>query len=90
MDWEDLLVESLSNRTKIRIMRYLLGRKGANISRIARELGVSYESAKRNLRALNEIGVLEEITIGRARIYRLSDNEAVRRLIACITGGAKL
>ncbi|MEM0268812.1 MAG: winged helix-turn-helix domain-containing protein [Candidatus Korarchaeum sp.] len=88
LDWEDLLVEALGNRTKVRIMRYLLRRGGANISRIARELGISYTSAKRSLKVLSEIGILEEIAIGRARVYRLSDSENVRRLIACITGSA--
>lgn len=90
MNWEDLLVKALSNRTKVRILRYLIQRRGANISKIARELGISYISAKRNLKVLNEIGILEEIVIGRARVYRLSDNESVRRLVACMTGSAQI
>lgn len=86
MDWEDLLVGAFGNKTRVRIVKYLLGIKGANISKIVRELGISYPSAKRNLRALSEIGVLEEILLGRTRIYRLSDSEIVRRLIVCMKG----
>lgn len=86
MDWEDLLAQALGNKIRIRIIRYLLERKGANVSRISRELGIPYTSAKRNLKALSDVGVLEEISVGRARLYKLSDSEVVRRLILCVIG----
>ncbi len=85
MDWEDLLVEALGSRIRVRMIGYLIQRGGANASRIARDLDIPYASAKRNLRVLAEIGILEEIAIGRAKIYRLSNSESVRRLVKCIT-----
>lgn len=84
MRWEDLLVEAFSNRVRIAIIKLLLSGEGMNISRIARTLGISYSSAERNLEALKSSGILDEIRLGRVRIYKLSGRHEVRTLVRCL------
>lgn len=86
MDWEDLLAEALGNRVRIRILKYLFQKEGANLSRISRDLGISYASAKNNLSVLVSVGVVDEVEIGRVKIYRLSDNPATRKILRCVIG----
>ncbi len=86
MKWDDLLVEAFSNRIRVRILRLLSSTGGGmNISKIARRLDISYSSAERNLEALKSVGILEEVRIGRVRIYRLSDRREVRAILRCLT-----
>ncbi|MDK2372080.1 MAG: winged helix-turn-helix domain-containing protein [Candidatus Korarchaeota archaeon] len=85
MNWDDLLVEAFSNRIRVRILRLLSStRGGMNISKIARTLNVSYSSAERNLEALRSVGILEEVRLGRVRIYRLSGKREVRAVLRCL------
>lgn len=86
MDWEDFLAEALGNRVRVRVIKYLFQRGGANLSRISRDLGLSYTSAKNNLRVLVSIGVLNEVEVGRVKIYKLSDSPSVRKLVKCVIG----
>ncbi len=84
MNWEDLLVEAFSSKTRLRIIKLLWRSKGMNISRIARNLNVSYSSAESNLEALRRAGIIEETKLGRVRIYKLSSREEVRDLLRCL------
>jgi len=83
VSWEELLVTAFGSKTRLDIIK-LLSEGGKNISRIARELNISYSSAEKNLRALESAGILEEIRLGRVRIYRLADSEEVRALLKCL------
>ena len=85
VNWEDLLVEAFSNRIRLEVIRLLWREGEKNISRIARDLNLSYSSAERNLEALRRAGILEEVRLGRVRIYRLSDSREVRALLRCLT-----
>ncbi len=84
VDWEDLLVEAFSNRTRLRIIKLLWKSNGMNISRIARNLNISYSSAENNLEALRRASIIEETRLGRVRIYRLSNKDEVRDLLRCL------
>ncbi len=83
VSWEELLVTAFSSKIRLDIIK-LLSEGGKNISRIARELNISYSSAEKNLKALEDAGILEEIRLGRVRIYKLSDSEEVRVLLKCL------
>ncbi len=87
MNWEDLLIEAMKSKTRIRILKYIMKVGGANISRISRELGISYTSAERNLEALSRAGILEEVRLGRVRVYKIGEGENIIKLIKCLTGG---
>ncbi len=85
MNWEEVLVEAFKNETRLRIIKVLAsGRK--NISRIVRETGKSYVSVERNLEGLRNAGIVRESRLGRIRLYELSDDEYVRRILGCILG----
>ncbi len=85
MNWDDLLVEAFSNRIRVRILRLLSSAKGGmNISKIARTLNISYSSAERNLEALKSAEILEEVRLGRVRLYRLSERREVRVILRCL------
>jgi len=86
LDWEDLLIEAMKSKTRVRILKYIINAGGANISRISRELGISYTSAERNLEALSKAGILEEVKLGRVRVYKMGEGESVVKLIKCLTG----
>ncbi|ACB06781.1 transcriptional regulator, TrmB [Candidatus Korarchaeum cryptofilum OPF8] len=86
MDWEDLLIEAMKSKTRVRILKYIINAGGANISRISRELGISYTSAERNLEALSKAGILEEVKLGRVRVYKMGEGESIIKLIKCLTG----
>ncbi len=84
LNWEDFLVEAFSSKARLRIIKLLWKSKSINISRIARNLNLSYSSAENNLEALRRAGIIEEIKLGRVRIYRLSDKDEVRDLLRCL------
>ncbi len=85
MNWEETLIEAFKNETRLRIIKVLSsGRK--NISRIVRETGKSYISVERNLEGLRNAGIVKERRLGRVRLYELSDDEYVRRILRCIFG----
>jgi DNA-binding transcriptional ArsR family regulator len=86
LDWEDLLIEAMKSKTRVRILKYIINAGGANISRISRELGISYTSAERNLEALSKAGILEEVKLGRVRVYKMGEGESIIKLIKCLTG----
>jgi DNA-binding transcriptional ArsR family regulator len=86
LDWEDLLIEAMKSKTRVRILKYIIKAGGANISRISRELGISYTSAERNLEALSKAGILEEVKLGRVRVYKMGEGEGIIKLIKCLTG----
>ncbi|MDT7889834.1 MAG: winged helix-turn-helix domain-containing protein [Desulfurococcales archaeon] len=67
LDIENLL----GSRARIRILRYLLEVGEANITRISREARVSQAIARRYLEDLARIGLVEEVKLGRMRIYRV-------------------
>jgi len=85
LNWEETLIEAFKNETRLRIIKVLSsGRK--NISRIVRETGKSYISVERNLEGLRNAGIVKERRLGRVRLYELSDDEYVRRILRCIFG----
>jgi DNA-binding transcriptional ArsR family regulator len=85
----ELNIESLlGSRARIRILRYLLEVGEANITRISREARVHQAIARKYLEDLTRMGLVEEVRIGRMRIYRVvwSDTR-IRILKSLITQG---
>ena len=84
MNWEDVLVAAFANRLRIGVIKILLNEGSKNISRMARELGVSYSVMERNLEEMKRAGIVEEVRVGRVRIFRLSKNRRVYALLGCL------
>ena len=83
------LEEILGSRARVRILRRLLTLGESNITRISRETGVHHSIARKYLEELSRIGMVEEIKIGRMRIYRVVwSNIKIRLLKSLIESGA--
>ncbi|MEZ0290175.1 MAG: winged helix-turn-helix domain-containing protein [Sulfolobales archaeon] len=54
---------------RYRVLKYLLAKGGGNITRISREINLSHNLVKKYLEEMKEIGLVEEIRIGRTRYF---------------------
>ncbi|MEM2006287.1 MAG: winged helix-turn-helix domain-containing protein [Sulfolobales archaeon] len=77
----DLVVEVMSSRVRVKILRLLVERESLNISAIVRETKLNHKIVKENLDYLVEQGIVNEIIIGRVRAYRLNYSNPVARAI---------
>ena len=76
----DLLVEALGSRGRVRILYVLSKVSRISITRLAREAGLGYESARGHVSKLVKLGLVEEKRIGRVVIVRLSDHPLADRI----------
>ncbi|MDK2464817.1 MAG: MarR family transcriptional regulator [Candidatus Korarchaeota archaeon] len=74
MTWDELIEETLGSRGRIRILRVLARRGQVNMSRLARECGLSYESTKSHVDRLRELGLVDVRRVGRVVLIRISDH----------------
>ena len=74
MTWDELIEEALGSRGRIRILRVLARKGQVNMSRLARESGLSYESTKSHVDRLRELGLVEVRRVGRVVLIRISDH----------------
>lgn len=65
----DSIEAILRSPGRYRVLKYLIVNGGGNISRISRELEMSYTLVRRYLEELVAAGVVEEIRLGRARYF---------------------
>jgi len=70
----------LSSPTKIKILIVLWKFGEMNITELVRRVGASHRATVQQLRQLIEHGVVEARQIGRMRLYRLPNDEAVQKL----------
>ncbi len=74
MTWDELIEETLGSRGRIRILRVLARKGQVNMSRLARESGLSYESTKSHVDRLRELGLVDVRRVGRVVLIRISDH----------------
>lgn len=83
------LEKILGSRARIRILGYLLKVGESNITRISRHTGVHHRIARKYLEELSKLGMVEEVKIGRMRVYRVVwSNIKIRLLKSLIESGA--
>jgi predicted nucleotidyltransferase len=73
-------------RRRILQLFFLQPGKRAHVRQVARELGSVASAVGRELRTLEEAGVLRSETVGRARVYRLDEASAIARDAAALYG----
>jgi len=74
LTWGELIEEAVGSRGRVRILRVLSMVSQVNMSRLARESGLSYESTKSHVDRLRELGLVEVRRVGRVVLVRLSDH----------------
>lgn len=71
MDLEDIM----SSRGRARIVRVLALEGEVNISKLVKSTGLSYPTVCSHLTKLKEMGLVDEVSYGRVRIFRIKDRE---------------
>lgn len=83
------LEKILGSRARVRILKHLLTVGESNITRISREAGVHHRVVRRYLEELSRLGMVEEVKIGRMRVYRVVWSDIkIRLLKSLIESGA--
>ncbi len=83
-----VLERVFGSRARVRILAYLLRTGEANITRISRETGVHHGIVRGYLEDLSRLGMVEEVKIGRLRVYRVVwSNIKIRLLKGLIESG---
>lgn len=79
---EKLQIENiLSSRGRVKIIKILTKEEELNISEIAKRAGLNHSTVVQHLEYLCKVGLIQEKTFGRIRIYRLrTENTKVRAL----------
>ena len=75
-------LEIISSKGKVKILKILLREGQVNISRLVRESGLHYNLVLRHLTDLERQGLVEEVRVGRLRLFSLKlDNPRTIALI---------
>ncbi len=74
LTWDELIEEALGSRGRIRILRVLSKMGQVNMSRLARESGLSYESTKSHVDRLRELGLVDVRRVGRVVLIKISNH----------------
>ncbi len=74
LTWGELIEEAVGSRGRVRILRVLSLVGQVNMSRLARESRLSYESTKSHVDRLRELGLVEVRRVGRVVLVRLTDH----------------
>jgi len=79
---EKLQIENiLSSRGRVKIIKLLAKEEELNISEIVKKVRLNHSTVVQHLEYLCKVGIVQEKTFGRIRIYRLkSENAKVRAL----------
>ncbi len=64
------------------ILKYLILNGEANITKISRDLGLSYPITKNHLEELLKLGIIKERRLGRVRIFQINYDDSLVRKIA--------
>jgi predicted transcriptional regulator len=79
------LEEVFSSKLRMKILKLIYELGSLNVSDIARRLNTNFASTAEHLRVLETEGILQELTYGRIRMYRLNEGstkaKAVQNLI---------
>lgn len=64
------LEEVLSSRVRVKVLKIVFDRGEVNISQIIRETGLNHKLVSKHLKYLVDSGLIEEVKIGRLRLFR--------------------
>jgi len=64
------LEEIFSSKGRVKVLKLILRRGEVNLSTIIRETGLNYISVIKHLNYLKHYDIIEEINLGRVRVYR--------------------
>jgi len=79
------LINIISSKGKVKILKLLLHEGQVNISRIVKETGLHYNLVIKHLSELISLGIVEEQRIGRLRMYSLRfDNPRTLALVEAL------
>ena len=86
MPVNDAFEELFSSRGRVKILKELLGEGEMNLTQLIKATGLNYITTVKHLKYLIDAGIVEEIKVGRVRIYRPNwMNPKVRLLEEVIT-----
>jgi predicted transcriptional regulator len=72
LDVEDVF----SSKLRVKILRILWQLSEANVSEIARRLGVNHKATVTHLKFLEDKGILQHKVFGRIRLYRFNEHSS--------------
>ncbi|RLE89786.1 MAG: ArsR family transcriptional regulator [Thermoprotei archaeon] len=75
----------MSSRGRARIIKVLAFEGEVNISKLVKSTGLSYPTVCSHLAKLKEIGLVDEVSYGRVRIFRIRDRELATLIRQVIT-----
>lgn len=81
----------LGDKTKLRIISFLLSSGSANITRIVEEARSNYSRVKKHLDELERMGIVRQERLGRVRVYHINrEHPVVKALekLQSLEGGA--
>ncbi|RLG85111.1 MAG: ArsR family transcriptional regulator [Thermoprotei archaeon] len=65
-----MLDQIFKSKGRLKVIKVIFKYGEANITKIANETGLSYENVVRHLTELEKLGIIEEVKVGRVRIFR--------------------
>ncbi|MEM2005726.1 MAG: winged helix-turn-helix domain-containing protein [Zestosphaera sp.] len=66
----DPLEDVLLSRARVRVLKIVFSKGEANISQVVRETGLNHKLVSKHLKHLVDAGLVEEVRIGRLRLFR--------------------
>lgn len=64
------LEEIFSSKARVKILRVILGRGEVNINQIIKDTKLNYKTVCKHVNYLVSVGLVEEVKIGRLRLFR--------------------
>ncbi len=75
------LEEVVGNKLRIKILKLINQLGELNVSELVRRLGANHKTTIRNLKILENEGILQHKTFGRIRLYRFNEKSAKAKAI---------
>jgi len=70
-----------SSKLRVKILKILAQVGELNVSEIARRLGVNYKTTNKNLKILEDEGIIQHKVFGRIRLYRFNERSPKARAV---------
>jgi len=81
----------LGDKTKLRILSFLISSGSANITRIVEEARSNYARVKKHLDELERMGIVRQEKLGRIRVYHINREHPIVKaleMLRSLEGGA--
>jgi predicted transcriptional regulator len=70
-----------SSKLRVKILKILAQVGELNVSEIARRLGINYKTTNKNLKILEDEGIIQHKVFGRIRLYRFNERSPKARAV---------